>query len=212
MKRAIILIIFVLIISINNILHAQNHFRFELSSGYSWNLSSGTVISNWGNGLILGGGIVYQMFPSFDIALDCSYQRYTYNGSFLQLATPTWIGWHYSSSGHGLNTIEYSIVIRNSQKHSTLFPIFSFRVGVIHENIGEITISSWSDLSPDNISHGIYSGTGIKDNKAFAALGIGLNVPITDTFRAMIESRITQTLDREHIFVPFVLTLQFDLK
>jgi hypothetical protein len=214
MKIGLKLALFVLMILINHVLYAQNQFRIEIQGGPSLNSNAlnGGLFSNWGNGLIVGGGIAYHVFPSFDLVMNVSYQGYPYQGDNLQLVAPAVLGFRQKVTGKESNIFEASLAIRTSPTNSIIFPYFSLRTGVFRVNVGEIIVSSWFESSPENISRGTYHGTGTFDTKLFAALGLGFGVRLNSRFRAMVESRITQTFDLEQTFVPILLTLQLDFK
>jgi hypothetical protein len=214
MKKSRKLAFFVFMILINHGLHAQNQFRIELQSGPSLNSNklNGGLFSNWGNGLIVGGGIAYHLFPNFDLVMNVSYQGYPYQGDNLQLVTPDVLGFHQNVTGQGSNIIEASLAIRTSPIDSKIFPYFSFRTGVLRVNLGEIIVSSWFESSPESISRGTYHDTGTIDTKVFASLGLGFGIRLNSKLRTMVESRIIQTFDLEQTFVPVLLTLQYDLR
>ena len=212
MKNQFIIVFFLLMVVSCTEIYSQSRFRLELTGGASLNIKrSENIFSNWGNGFIFGGGFVYKLFPSFDLAMNVSYQNYPYVGGNLQIIDPLILGWHYSVSGHGSNIIESSLVFRNSPKKTLFYPIFSLRVGVLRSHIGDIDIQEWSNLFPASISPEKYQGSGTVDTKGFAALGLGLNIPLNTNHRLILESRITQTFDLEQTFVPIILTFQHDL-
>jgi hypothetical protein len=214
--RKIALFLSIAIILINTgFVHAQNRFRPEILFGPSLNSNyNGRIFSNWGNGIILGGGIVYQLFPSFDLAFEASYQSYPYQGDNLDIVLVDFgMGrQHYSSSGKRSSMVETSFTLRNSQKNSSLYPIFSLRAGAFRTNLGEIIITQWRDNDPENISESTYYGSGKVDIKSFAALGFGLGLKLNSNLRVLAESRLTQTFDLEQTLIQIVLTLQFNLR
>jgi hypothetical protein len=213
MKNKFLIFLFMFIVANTNIIRAQNTFRIELFGGSSLNLNHDTrLFSNWGNGYIMGGGVVYQLFPSFDLAMDIAYHRYPYKGGYLELITPDILGWEQSVSGSGSNILECSLAFRNSPDKSRFSPVFSLRLGVFRTHIGEIIISEWYNQTPQNIIYQKYNNTGIIQTNIFAALGLGFSIPLKENSRAIIESRITQTFDLKQTFIPIVLTLQHDFK
>jgi hypothetical protein len=212
MKTRYLIVLFVLFVVNTNIIHAQNLFRIEFMGGSSLNLKNNAkLFSNWGNGYLIGGGVVYQLFPSFDLAIDIAYQGYPYKGGNLQLVAPDVLGWEQSVSGSGSNVLECSVVFRNTPKNSLFYPIFSLRLGVFRSHIGEVIINEWYDQTPENVNHQKYNGTGIIQTNGFAALGLGFNIPLNEKSRLILESRITQTFDLKQTFIPILLTFQHDL-
>ena len=187
-------------------------FVLSLWAVSSLNLKNNArLFSNWGNGYLLGGGVVYQLFPSFDLAIDIAYQGYQYRGGNLELIAPDVLGWEQSVSGSGSNVLECSVVFRNTPKNSLFYPIFSLRLGVFRSHIGEVIINEWYDQTPENVFHQKYNGTGIIQTNGFAALGLGFNIPLKEKSRLILESRISQTFDLKQTFIPILLTFQHDL-
>lgn len=212
MKNRYLIVLFVLFVVTTNIIHAQNFFWIEFMGGSSVNLrNNDRLFSNWGNGFLIGGGVVYQLFPSFDLSVDIAYQDYPYKGGYIQLVTPDVLGLEQSVSGSGSNVIECSVVFRNTPKNSLFYPIFSLRLGVFRSHIGEVIINEWYDQTPENVSHQKYNGTGIIQTNGFASLGLGFNFPLKENSRFILESRITQTFDLKQTFIPILLTFQHDL-
>jgi hypothetical protein len=180
--------------------------------GPSLNLKNDAgLFNNWGNGYLVGGGVVYQLFPSFDLAINIAYQDYQYRGGNLELIVPDVLGWEQSVSGSGSNVLECSVVFRNTPKNSLFYPIFSFRLGVFRSQIGEVIINEWYDQTPENVSHHKYNCTGIIQTNGFAALGLGFNIPLNEKSRLILESRISQTFDLKQTFIPILLSFQHDL-
>ena len=213
MKIRYLIVLLVLMKSNTNVILAQNPFRIEALGGTSLNFRyNARLFNNWGNGYIFGGGVVYQLSPVIDLAMDVGYQGYPYKGGNLELVAPDVLGWERGINGSGSNILECSLVFRNTPKKSIFYPVFSFRMGVYRTHIGEILINEWYYLTPGNISQHKYNGTGTIHTKGFAALGLGFNIPLNDNARLIVESRITQTFDLEQTFIPIVLTFQHDLK
>jgi hypothetical protein len=212
MKNRYLIVLIVLLVFTTNIIHAQNSFRIEFMGGPSLNLENNArLFSNWGNGYLVGGGVIYQLFPSFELAMDVSYQGYPFKGGNLELVFPDWLGQEHSVSGSHSNILECSVVFRNTPKNSLFYPIFSFRLGVFRSHIGEVIINEWYDQTPENVNHQKYNGTGIIQTNGFAALGLGFNIPLKEKSRLILESRITQTFDLKQTFIPILLTFQHDL-
>jgi hypothetical protein len=212
MKSRYLIVLFVLFVVTTNVIHAQNLFRIEFMGGSSLNLKNNArLFSNWGNGYLIGGGVVYQLFPSFDLAIDIAYQGYQYKGGNLELIAPDVLGWEQSVSGSASNVLECSVVFRNTPRKSLFYPIFSLRLGVFRSHIGEVLINEWYDQTPGNVTHQKYKGTGIIQTNGFAALGLGFNIPLKEKSRLILESRIEQTFDLKQTFIPILLTFQHDL-
>jgi len=211
MKNWKVIVFLVLFVATTNIIHAQNLFRFEFTSGASLNLNNGRLFSNWGNGYLVGGGVAYQLFPSFELAMSVTYQGYPYKGGNLELVFPDMLGEEYSVSGSHSNILECSIGLKNTPKKSLFYPIFSFRLGVFQTYIGDIIINEWNTQTPENVSHHKYHDTGVNQTNVFAALGLGFNIPLNENSRLMLESRITQTFDLKQTLIPVLLTFQHDL-
>lgn len=214
MKREIRLAFLALVLTSTQVLNAQNHFKIEIQGGPSFNNNTlnGRLFSNWGNGLSIGGGVLYQLFPSFDIVMNVSYQAYPYQGDNLQLAAPSILGWRQSVTGLGSNIIEASFAIQNSPNNSTFYTFFSLRGGILRVDLGEIIVSTWHESSPETISKSTLNETGTLDTKGFAAFGLGLGVQLNSNTRVIVESRIIQTFDIEQTLIPILFTLQLDLK
>ena len=212
MKNRYLIVLIVLLVFTVNIIDAQNSFRIEFMGGPSLNLKNNSkLFSNWGNGYLVGGGVIYQLFPSFELAMDVSYQGYPFKGGNLELVFPDWLGQEHSVSGSHSNILECSVVFRNTPKNSLFYPIFSFRLGVFRSHIGEVIINEWYDQTPENVNHQKYNGTGIIQTNGFAALGLGFNIPLKEKSRLILESRISQTFDLKQTFIPILLTFQHDL-
>jgi hypothetical protein len=215
MKKSGKLAFIVLMILINHELQAQKLFKIELQSGSSLNGSvmNGGLFSNWGNGLIVGGGIAYHLFPNFDLVINVSYQYYHYQGDNLQFVNPDVLGFRRSVTGSGSNIIETSLAFRTSSPaDSKIVHYFSFRTGVFRVNVGEINVASWIESTPELITRGLYPKTGVVEIKGFASLGIGFGVRLNSRLSTIIESQITQTFDLKQTFVPVVLIMQYNLK
>lgn len=212
MKNRYLIVLLVLFVATTSVINAQNLFRIEFMGGSSLNLkNNGRLFSNWSNGYLIGGGAVYQLFPSFDLALDISYQGYQYKGGNLQLVAPDVLGWEQSVSGSGSSVLECSMVFRNTPKKSLFYPVFSLRLGVFRSHIGEVIINEWFDQTPENVYHQKYNGTGIIQTSGFAALGLGFNIPLKEKSNLILESRIVQTFDLKQTFIPILFTFQHDL-
>lgn len=211
-KNKYLIVLFLLMVISSNVIRAQNRFRIELLGGSSLNLKYNSgLFSNWGNGYLVGGGVVYQLFPSFELAVDVAYHGYPYIGGNLDLVVPDWLGWEQSTSGSRSNILEFSAVFKNTPKKFLFYPVFSFRLGVFRTHIGDIIVSEWDAQTPENVSHLKYHGSGINQTNGFAALGLGFNIPLYENSRLILESRITQTFDLKQTFIPILLTYQYDL-
>src|SRR5665647_1819186 len=99
MKNRYLVVLFILFAVITNVIHAQNLFRIEFMGGPSLNLKNNAgLFNNWGNGYLVGGGVVYQLLPSFDLAIDVSYHGYPYKWGNVELTTPDALGLEQSVS------------------------------------------------------------------------------------------------------------------
>jgi hypothetical protein len=208
-RKPIIILITTLFVS--PLLLAQHNFRLELLAGASLNNQSTGVFSNWGNGWTVGAGASYPLRESLDLDLNATYAHYPYRGGNVQIAVPQIVGFRLNLSGQPSSILEASLAIRFTTLGSPINPFFSLRAGLYRISLGEIQVSSWLDSNPQNISQSTYSGSGVSDNKGFAALGVGFSVPLGTRIRLNFEGRLTQTFDSKEKFIPLLSSLQFDL-
>lgn len=209
-KRSI-LTTFVFILTLSQLIYAQNYLRFQVGGGASLNNLTTGILSNWGDGWTLGGGLSHSIGSQIDLAMNVSYSRYPYHGDNLQLAFPAIAGLYWSASGRPSNVIEASISARFSSSLFFIKPFLSLTTGLYRINIGEIIVSTWFDKSPQNVSRSTYNGSGVSTTKVFGALGAGFSIPLDSNIRFIIEGRYAQTFDSQEVFFPLLTAVQFDL-
>jgi hypothetical protein len=84
-------------------------------------------------------------------------------------------------------------------------------VGLYAVNIGTVTAAEWLTAKPQNPIHYIYPWSGVSTINGFAALGLGVSIPIDSRIRMMLESRFSQSSSGGESFVPILATMQFDV-
>ncbi|MGA2623858.1 MAG: hypothetical protein ABSF91_08405 [Bacteroidota bacterium] len=208
-ERSITLIAAALVLTTSS--HAQSTLRPEVLAGVSPSGLTTGVLSNWGDGWTIGGGVAYPASSAVDLALDITYSSYSYRGDNLWLVFPAIAGLRWSVSGAPSNVVEASLAARLGSSGSIINPFLSLRTGICRLNTGEIVVSTWFDSNPRNVSRSTYSGSGVQMTKGFASLSFGLAIPLNANIRVRLEGGLTQTFDLEEGFIPLLSTVQFDL-
>jgi hypothetical protein len=190
---------------------AQNEFRMEFLGGASVNNLTEGVFSLWGTGWNIGTGGAYRAANGVELAANVIYQRYPFRGGTLELVTPAVQGFRRRVSGQASDVIEGSIAARFSASNSLINPILSLRTGLYFMNVGNVLVSEWLDVDPQNVSQSTYHGTGVSRTKLFGAVGFGVSILTNSTIRVIVDGQFTETLDGEETFLPIQITIQIDL-
>lgn len=208
-KRSICTVVFILALS--QLMYAQNYSRVQIGGGTSFNHLTTGILSNWGDGWTIGGGLSHSLNPQIDLTMNVSYSSYPYHGGNLQLIAPQVAGYRMNVSGMPTSIIEASVSARFSSSPLFIKPFLSLTTGLYRINIGEIILSYWLEKSPQNVSYHTYNGSGKSTTNVFAALGAGISIQLTSKLRLIIEGRYSQTFDSKEVFLPLLTAVQFDL-
>jgi len=159
----------------------------------------------------LGGGFSHPLSKSVELTLNVAYSGYPYRGGHVEFAVPAVLGFQWRVTGNPSDVLEASIGVRASTSISLISPFLSLTFGLYRFNVGEITISSWMDSTPQNVTRTVYRGSGTSTNTGFVALGLGFKIPLHSSIRMAVEGRITQSVDPRENFIPIRASVQFDL-
>ncbi len=210
-KRSIFTVVFILALS--QLMYAQSFWRVQICGGISSNYLSTGILSNWGDGWVIGGSLSHSLNSQIDLAMNVSYSHYPYRGGNLPFGVvpAVYLGYYNSISGKPTSAIETSVSARFSSSRPFIKPFLSLTTGLYRINIGEIIISSWHERSPQNVSYSIYNGSGKSITKVFAALGAGISIAVNSYLGLVIEGRYVQFWDPMEIFLPLLAGVQIEL-
>ncbi|MFQ5677505.1 MAG: hypothetical protein ACE5G1_16570 [bacterium] len=186
---------------------AQPRFNYEVGGGYIAVTKNGTLLSNWDDGWMLGAGISYKLTSSVAIVTSTSFQRYRYQGGFLNLNFPD--EGYRKINGGSTNRFELSLGARLISNKNTVKFYITLRGGFLLTEIGQIKITSWNDNEPDKKFVSVRDGTGRMISESSLALGFGLIIPVGSDLNLIFENKFVNSFKTESVFIPFTLSIQF---
>lgn len=190
----------------------QQRFAVEVAGGEAFNsLNSGGLLSNWGNGWTIGGGLSYSVMQNLDVDFNLSYDRYPYGGGNVGLVFPAIAGLNYSVTGHPSTAEEASLGLRFMSPMRLVTPFISVKGGLRNFYIGQIEVAQWFGPEPQNVSHSTYDGSGRSHVNLFASVGMGLMIPVNSLAAVSIEGRFSRVFDANEMFMPLVARVQLRL-
>lgn len=212
MKTVCSVSVIVLVSLVANPALCQSKFAVELVGGGSYNtLNSGGILSNWGNGLTIGGGLSYRVTQNLNIDFNLAYDRYPYRGGHVALVFPAIAGLNYSVTGKPSTAEEASLGFRLMSPSKFVTPFLSVQGGVCNSSVGRIDVAVWFAANPQDVSHSAYDGSDQSRVNLFASIGLGFLVPVNSALAFSIEGRFSQVFAVHEMFMPLVARVQLRL-
>jgi hypothetical protein len=189
----------------------KSDIRVELGVGFSLISDFNTFLPYWKNGLGVGGSISYVVSQDIQLLASLSYSRFEYSGRGPTLAIPRVVGFRRDITGDASHIYEASVGVRLVRSGYFIKPFISIRSGIQLTQVGKILVTTWQEQEPQNKFTYVYWSSGKTFSKAFASVGLGVEVPVSSRFNILLEGMFSSTFDLSQQYCPIFATLQFEL-
>ena len=178
----------------------QSRFSVEVVGGESVNDLNGGYLSNWANGWTIGVGVGYEASPDITIHATLSFDRYPYRGGFSEPVLLSVTSSGYNVGGQPSTAEEASLGFRFKLPSHNVIPFLSLNAGIRNLITGEQRPVGWTSSIP-----------AISSVNFFSAIGLGLAVPLNQSFAVSVEGSVRHVFGSNQNFVPLIAGVQFNL-
>ncbi len=202
--------IFLIFISSNSKILAQSDFSIQIRGGTS-PIEKKYILKYWNSGWNVGAGVEYKIFSMVFMSGDVIFHSLSFkeNSTYSSF---TYGGLQNRSLGKDANLYEASLAFRFVRDQGVVRPFAILRSGIYIVHTGKIIFIDWYEPYP-----GFQSDWHIKVmneeriNRWFVSLGIGVQIPLSNSLNILIEQTFSQTTSGDLTLFPLNAVVQFDI-